>query len=359
MYALSPRSYPRLAIVFVVALAVGLSLPGAALAQKKSFFDKTDKSETTLKTNPKFLEVFRPAILQARASTLRILCDGDDRALGVVVSTDGFILTQGHDLEGKITVKLKNGKEKSAEIVGVNLPYDLALLKVDASDLKPIVWADSKQTPVGNWVASVGTEADPVAVGVVSVSVRGPVPMRPGAKSGYMGIALSDEPTGGAKIQFVEPKGAAEKAGIKPNDVVLAVAGRKTPDAEALIHTVLRHKVGEIVELKIKRGEEELAIKVTLGKRDMKKDISEIQNNMGSRLSKVRGGYPLALQHDTVLPPTECGSPLVNLDGQVIGLNISRYGRVETYAIPAEVVRPLLADLMTAAKKSATSPVSK
>ena len=216
------------------------------------------------------------------------------------------------------------------------------------TDLKPVVWADSKQAPVGNWVASVGTSQDPVAVGVVSVAARGPVQMKPGPKSGYLGIGLADDPLG-AKIVFVEPKGAANKADLRTNDVVLAVAGKKTPDAEALIRGAA-FQGGRNYRVEDQARGEELALKATLGQRDLRKDIGEIQNSMGSRLSKLRGGYPLALQHDTVLPPTECGSPLVNLEGNVVGLNISRYGRVETYAIPAEVVRSVVAELLAATR---------
>src|SRR5207248_917322 len=76
---------------------------------------------------------------------------------------------------------------------------------------------------------------------------------------------------------------------------------------------------------------------------------------MGSDLSQKRTGYPTILQHDTVIKPTDCGGPLVDLDGRVVGINIARAGRVESYALPTEVVVPLLADLMTG--KSPTTVV--
>jgi serine protease Do len=72
-----------------------------------------------------------------------------------------------------------------------------------------------------------------------------------------------------------------------------------------------------------------------------------MQDSMGSILSNRRGGFPVILQHDTVLRHTDCGGPLVDLDGKVVGINISRTGRVESYAIPAEVVQKRLDDLMS------------
>ena len=61
-------------------------------------------------------------------------------------------------------------------------------------------------------------------------------------------------------------------------------------------------------------------------------------------LSGRRSGFP-ALQHDTVLHPDQCGGPLVNLDGKVVGINIARASRVASYAIPADVVVPLIQEL--------------
>ena len=56
-------------------------------------------------------------------------------------------------------------------------------------------------------------------------------------------------------------------------------------------------------------------------------------------------GFPAALQHDTVLRPKDCGGPVVDLNGHVVGLNIARAGRTATYVLPTEVILPLLDDL--------------
>jgi chorismate mutase-like protein len=66
---------------------------------------------------------------------------------------------------------------------------------------------------------------------------------------------------------------------------------------------------------------------------------------MGRALSSRRTGYPTILQHDSVVKPADCGGPLVDLDGKVIGLNICRAGRVESWAIPAEVIKAVLPEL--------------
>src|SRR5204862_3631998 len=109
-----------------------------------------------------------------------------------------------------------------------------------------------------------------------------------------------------------------------------------------------RRKPGDVIELKIVREEKEQELKVTLGQRPGTKggkSRGEVQNSMGSKLSDRRAGFPVILQHDSVVKPNECGGPLVNLDGKVLGINIARAGRTESYAIPSEAVRPLLEKL--------------
>ena len=72
----------------------------------------------------------------------------------------------------------------------------------------------------------------------------------------------------------------------------------------------------------------------------------QYQNDLGTKLSRRRFGFPSVFQHDSILRPVDCGGPLVDLDGKVIGFNIARAGRTESYAVPSTIVVPLLYDLM-------------
>ena len=54
----------------------------------------------------------------------------------------------------------------------------------------------------------------------------------------------------------------------------------------------------------------------------------------------------LAIQHDSVLRPIDCGGPVVDVDGKVVGLNIARAGRVESYALPSSLVRETVDKLL-------------
>jgi serine protease Do len=330
-------------------LAASLILAGGAYAQPRQKPKADEKIDIDLKTSSKFLAAFRDAVARPAHSTVRVCCDGKETALGVVISKNGFILTKASDLTGKITVQLAESQEYDARWVGTHEPNDLAMLKIDANGLTPVQWSESKVAPVGNFVASSGLGQDPVAVGVVSVAAR-KIPAEqdlpePDPGSGFLGIGLADFGDGGAKVGSVQPNTAASKAKIKPDDIIVLVDDRKVKDAKGLIEMLSKKKADEKVVLTILRGDEEIELTVTLGKRPPSQ--SQFQNAMGSKLSKRKHGFPVVLQTDTILNPTDCGGPLCDLDGRVIGLNIARVGRVETYAIPSEVIRPLLADLMS------------
>ncbi len=330
--------------VFVLAI---LSLwTGAALGQAVS--------PDSLRNGPKVVQVFREVVAKPSEYTVRINADGKDVAFGTIVDADGYILTKWSEIrdKAKITCKLKDGKVLEARLViqkdDPELAYDLAMLKIDAKGLPTVQWREGKSATVGKWLASPGIGADPVAVGIVSVATRKykqgdqpPKLFNPNA--GYLGVVL-ESTDGGAKVTSVGPKSPAQKAGIKPNDVIYEAGGKRIIDHETLINTVGRLKPGDNVLLKAKRGGEDIEIKVTLGARP-KELQGNPQETMGTKLSNRRGGFPNILQHDSGVRPEDCGGPVVDLDGKAIGINIARAGRTETYALPSEDILALLPDL--------------
>src|SRR5688572_7102852 len=105
---------------------------------------------------------------------------------GVVVSADGYILTNNHVVAGEsgrislrqlpaITVALADKREVEARIVGVDPPTDLALLKIDAQNLPTIPWGDSGGLKVAEWVMAIGNPFQlnqTVTLGIVSALGR-------------------------------------------------------------------------------------------------------------------------------------------------------------------------------------------
>jgi serine protease Do len=331
-------STSRAAPFWLLAAIVLLCAAPAAPAQRERI---------PTKTSPRFLAAFRDVMAVPSRSTVRIRCDDQVAAFGAVVAVDGWILTKASEMKGEIMCELHDGREFPARIVGVSEPYDLAMLKIKVNGLKPIEWRDSTSDAVGSWVATPGMNAEPVAVGVLSVGARKITGMELGRRStsgGFLGISIGPAPTkDGVKIREIIEGGAAEDAGFEKGDVIVAVGKTEITDAESLFKALERTKPGQTVTVHVKRGSEQVELTPTLGGRP--KDRADIQNQLGSKLSDRRTGFPMVLQHDTVLRPVDCGGPLVDLDGKAIGINIARAGRTETFAIPAETIKPLLDDL--------------
>ncbi|MCX5641963.1 MAG: Do family serine endopeptidase [Candidatus Omnitrophica bacterium] len=96
---------------------------------------------------------------------------------GVIVSPDGYILTNNHVVKDatEVKVKLLDNREFNAKIVGKDEKTDLALAKINAENLPYAVFGDSAQMKVGQWVMAIGNPfglEGTVTVGVVSATGR-------------------------------------------------------------------------------------------------------------------------------------------------------------------------------------------
>lgn len=96
---------------------------------------------------------------------------------GVIISSDGYIVTNNHVIEmtGKVQVTLHNNRSYTADVVGKDQTTDLALLKIDASGLSTIRYGNSDEVQVGEWVLAVGNPFNlnsTVTAGIVSAKGR-------------------------------------------------------------------------------------------------------------------------------------------------------------------------------------------
>lgn len=96
---------------------------------------------------------------------------------GFFISADGFIVTNNHVVEDatEITVKLADGREIEATVVGRDASTDLAVIKVDGSDYPFVSFEESAQPRVGDWVIAVGNPfglGGTATAGIVSALAR-------------------------------------------------------------------------------------------------------------------------------------------------------------------------------------------
>ena len=96
---------------------------------------------------------------------------------GVVLTPDGYIVTNNHVVEGadEVEVTFNNKVKRTATVIGTDPTTDLALIKVEASDLDYLVFGDSDQVRIGEWVLAVGNPfnlTSTVTAGIVSAKAR-------------------------------------------------------------------------------------------------------------------------------------------------------------------------------------------
>jgi len=347
----------------------------------RGVFDRLWAPRSRYTNGPHVRRAFRAVVADVREATVEVRSRGKRVAYGGIVGPDGWVVTKASQLRGPVTCRLKDGRELDPRLVGVDSDVDLAMVKIaakglpvldlstpapiESSEFVAIRTEDALENPTdagtpdeaahsslmpGDWLATVGLGRDPTAVGVVSVLPR-PIDKRPG----FLGIAmdLNYQPPEGAtpavKVTQVTPDSAASEAGLEAGDLIVAVGSDATPDAETLRGLIGDRNPGDRIELEVLRGEERLELLAIL--RGWAPNPAQrrayYQNNLGGELSERRFGFPSALQHDTVLEADDCGGPVVDLEGRVVGFNIARSGRTESYALPAEAVESRLLALMS------------
>ncbi|MBL9188441.1 MAG: Do family serine endopeptidase [Opitutaceae bacterium] len=265
---------------------------------------------------------------------------------GVVITADGYILTNNHVIEGADDVRVSLGdsnKRYEAKVVGRDPGSDLAVLKIEATGLSPATFGDSDQLLVGDVVLAIGNPfgvGQSVSRGIVSALGRGmgmgvfedfiqtDAAINPGNSGGALldtdgrligintailsrsggfagvgfaipanlarGVAEQLAATGKVErgflgvrpqpldealtAQFGTEKGAllsevtegspAEKAGLKPGDVITKVGSTEIRDPRHLTLTVSKHAPGTEVAIEYLREGKTKTATVKLARRD-------------------------------------------------------------------------------------------
>lgn len=113
---------------------------------------------------------------------------------GFIISNDGYVMTNNHVVAGsdEIQVHLNDRRVFDAEVIGLDEPSDLALLKIEATDLPHVVFGDSDALRVGEWVLAIGSPFGlefSAAAGIVSAMGRS-IPGR--SSYNYMSFIQTD-----------------------------------------------------------------------------------------------------------------------------------------------------------------------
>ncbi|SFE13300.1 Do family serine endopeptidase [Nitrosomonas sp. Nm166] len=270
---------------------------------------------------------------------------------GVIVSPNGYILTNHHVVEAadEVEVALVDGRKAKASIIGSDPESDLAVLKVNLKDLPAITFGQSQQVKVGDVVLAVGNPfgvGQSVTMGIVSALSRSQVginifedfiqtdaAVNPGNSGGaltdtsgnligintaiysrsggslgigfaipihaakqimeqiiqsggvirgWLGVSMQDitlelaesfglESSIGTLVASVLRDGPADKAGIKPGDILVAVEGKPIKNSSEMLNLVAALPPGETVTVTVVRGKQEKSIQIKVGIRPKQK----------------------------------------------------------------------------------------
>ena len=317
-----------------------------SLSRRSFFSQNSEREQEFSKRSDDFLAVFAPLVSSASTSTVKVMNGRRQLALGTVVDSEGYILTKASELKGDVSCKFSDGRQTPAKVVGIDPKTDLALLKVDVDNINVVQWKEGPAPLVGQWLASPNLKSSKLEVGIVGVDERTIPPSDP-----FIGITMENlDDKDGVKITTVVSRSPADDADLLVSDIITHIDDIETKDIDSLRKTLGQYDPNDRVTLSIIRASKEKKIKLTLGEKDKispQNDRSNQQNSMGSTPSRRRKDFPSAFQHDSMLSSTTCGGPVVDLDGQVVGINIARAGRVASLSLPVQTVLPVLAMLKT------------
>lgn len=121
--------------------------------------------------------VFIESMVPANGSTYHTKRFTKSTGSGVIISNDGYIVTNNHVIENAETVQitLNNNKEYVAKVIGFDEQTDLALLKIESTGLSYVVFGNSDSLLIGEWVLAVGNPfrlQSTVTAGIVSAKAR-------------------------------------------------------------------------------------------------------------------------------------------------------------------------------------------
>jgi serine protease Do len=353
--------------VWDLAKETGVKFDAPPIAQRDSYVDDSDGSlsvfvqqgrsgsgrefqnlndrEAHQRTHYRTLRAFRESIGDTWKSTVQILVRNRQVALGAVVHPDGWIVSKSSEVPDQFDVKLADGTKAVGAVRIRRTDMDLALIKIERDGLLPIELKTNREVPIGGWLISTDIRPSALSIGVVGVANRNVRPEKP-----VLGVRLELTPdrTQGAMVASIVDGGGADRAGIEIGDIIQTVDGKSYSKRDDVLDKLRSLQAGQFVELGILRDER--PIKITAQMMDLANSLFDsTEMEVNGHISARATGFQNVIQHDTVLQPHQCGGPIVDVEGNVVGLNIARNGRVASLAFHSRSLEPTIRDMLSSA----------
>jgi serine protease Do len=302
------------------------------------------------------MKLFNSLAEEHRNDVVAVRDGGPLLCLGTVMSSDGYILTKGSEINQaiRLEVVLPKGGRFAAKEVARDPAFDLALLKVEAENLDP---ADFRADPAALGELALvqdprGRPSIPTVISVVEHEMEN-------SRVAFLGIRPRSDQNGVRVVQVI-PGGAAERNGLQADDLILSIDGQNLQTAEQLMSRVRDFSPGDRVAVRYMRDERIISIELVLTARFTNEnpllplyDTMEMQGVPQRFANTHAGGFPKVLQIDADVYPSKVGGPLLDLQGRSLGIVIARADRFPTYVIPAASVQEVFTKLKAEAEVKA------
>jgi serine protease Do len=165
---------------------------------------------------------------------------------GVIVSSDGYILTNSHVVNKatQVKVQLSDRREFTAKLVGEDEKTDVAVLKIEATNLPTVTFADSAKVRVGDYSLAIGNPfgvGQTVTMGIVSATARGGLGIEEYEDFIQTDAAINPGNSGGALVNA-----NGELIGI--NTAILSPTGGNNGVGFAIPSNLARHVMNQLIE---------------------------------------------------------------------------------------------------------------
>ena len=158
-----------------------------------------------------------------------------------------------------------------------------------------------------------------------------------------------NEVAGGVQVSEITRDSAAHQAGLLNGDIIAKFNQQPMTTVTDLVNFIRLRQPGDEIEIEYFRDgslNRTTAVLASYEASSRQADQFKMMNRLGAIPSRRARNFPMVFQHDAPLFPEDCGGPIVDLEGRVLGVNIAREGRASSYAIPSYFLKTVLSKLL-------------
>lgn len=333
----------------MMAVCVAISMTTVVTAQSLHPETVQNEDKSLLRSQSEFFKKELTGVVEKVSESvvsIQVLYRGKWTLLSYGTVTPHGIITKWSEVSpflAQAKVIDASGKYMELKPIGVYEEYDLVLLSDDLG-MKPLNISQYKVPELGDFISLVGVNGQPSGFGVVSVLER---TLRNKDRA-FLGLDMNfNEVNNGILITGVVENSAAHIAGVRVGDRLMKIGEDNLTSAQDMLASLNKYKPGDKANIDIWREGKKIEAGVTFGAKSSNRAhngnrgrVAKMES-LGGLASTVRGNFPRVIQTDIKVAKNGMGAPVVDLEGNLIGLALSR-SRMKTQLIPADDLFELL-----------------